>query len=122
MARMVWGFLQEIFKWNNYPTSHKDFSESWIQGKGPLPTRLILFVFAGFTWAIWTNRNRMAIQHEFPEYSSNIMYSAVTFMQKWSILLKEADRVRTKQVKDNIMLWIGSFKPTVFTSTDVVEI
>jgi len=119
---MVWGFLQEIFKWNNYPTSLKDFSESWTQGKGPLPTRLILFVFVGFAWAIWINRNRMAIQHEFPKYPSNIIYSALTFMQKWSILLKEDDWARVKQEKDDIMLWIGDFKPTVFSSTDVVEI
>jgi hypothetical protein len=46
----------------------------------------------------------MAIQHEFPKYPSDIIYSAVTFMQKWSILLKEADWVRVKQVKDNTML------------------
>jgi len=34
----------------------------------------------------------MAIQHQFPKSPSDIIYTAVSFMQKWSILLKEADR------------------------------
>jgi hypothetical protein len=37
-------------------------------------------------------------------------------------MLKEANRERIKQVKDNILLWVGSFKPTVLSATDVFEI
>jgi hypothetical protein len=122
IARMIWGFLRDIFKWDNFPPSLKEFSESWLLGKGPMHTRLILFIFAGFAWAIWTNRNKMAIQLKFPKSLTDIIYTVVSFLQKWSIMLKEADRERIKQVKDNILLWVGSFKPTVLSATDVFEI
>jgi hypothetical protein len=39
---------------NNVPRSLKEFSETWMQGKGPLPIRLIMF----FTWAMWARGTR----------------------------------------------------------------
>jgi hypothetical protein len=122
IAKMIWGFIREIFDWNCCPSSIRDFTESWLQGKGPMPIRLILCVFAGFAWAIWTNRNKMAIQLKFPKSPSDIMYTAVSFLQKWSILLKEDDRDRIQQVKDRILLWMGNFKPALLQSTDVYEL
>jgi hypothetical protein len=44
IARMIWGFLREIFKWNDHPTSLKSLSETWLQGMGPLPVSLTLFI------------------------------------------------------------------------------
>lgn len=49
LARLIWAILKEVFKWESVPYSLKEFSESWLQGKGPLPNRLIMFLFAGFT-------------------------------------------------------------------------
>jgi hypothetical protein len=45
---MIWGFLREIFKWHDHPTSTKKLSEMWLMGKGPLPVNLILYTFTGF--------------------------------------------------------------------------
>jgi hypothetical protein len=42
------------------PMSIKEFSDVWLQGKWPLPIRLVKFLFAGFAWALWTTRNKMA--------------------------------------------------------------
>jgi hypothetical protein len=69
---MIWGFLREIFNWNDYPTSLKKLSETWLQGMGPLPVSLTLFIFAGFGWAIWNNRNKMAIEHKYPKLPTDI--------------------------------------------------
>jgi hypothetical protein len=79
---MIWGFLREIFKWTDYPTSMKSLSESWLQGKGPLPVSLILFIFSGFAWAIWNNRNKMAIEHKYPKSPADIIYVALSYLQK----------------------------------------
>lgn len=122
IARMIWGFFREIFKWHDCPTSMKSLSEMWIHGKGPLATSLTLFIFAGFTWAIWNNRNKMAIEHKFPKSPSDIIYIALSFMQKWSLLLKEDDRQRILQVKDEIICWMKSFKPSLLMTTDIGEI
>jgi hypothetical protein len=104
IAKKIWGFIREIFDCNHFPSSLKEITETWLQGKGPMPTMLILFVFAGFAWAIWTNRNKMAIELKSPKSPSDIIYTAVSFLQKWSILLKEADHDRIQQVKDSIWL------------------
>ena len=53
---------------------------------------MIMFTFAGFAWALWTTRNKMAIEKGFPKAPTDIIYVALTLMQKWSILLKEEDR------------------------------
>jgi len=60
----------------------KSLSESWLQGKGPLPVSLILFIFAGFAWAIWNNRNKMAIEHKYPKSPVDIIYVALSYLQK----------------------------------------
>jgi hypothetical protein len=51
-ARFVWSIIKEVFSLNHFPRSLKEFSETWLQAKGPLPIRLIVFLFAGFTWAM----------------------------------------------------------------------
>jgi len=119
---MTWGFLREIFKWQNWPTSVKNLSETWLQGKVLLTIRLTLFIFAGFAWAIWNNRNKMAIENKFPKAPSDIIYVALSFLQKWSVLLKEEGRQRILQVEDEILRWMKNFRPSVLMSTDICEI
>jgi hypothetical protein len=119
---MVWGFMREIFCWDTHPRSVKALSETWLLGKGPLPIRLTLFVFAGYVWAMWNNRNKMSIEHKFPKNPSDTMYIALSFMQKWSLLLKEEDRQRITQIKDEVLRWMRSFKPMVTVSIDIYEI
>jgi hypothetical protein len=50
------------------------------------------------------------------------MYIALSFMQKWSLLLKEEDRQRITQIKDEVLRWMRSFKPMVTVSIDIYEI
>ena len=78
--------LKEIFPGISIPKSLMDFSETWLQGKGPLSLCLIMFIFTCFSWALWTSRNKMAIVKKFPKAPTNIIYVALSFMQKWSIL------------------------------------
>jgi len=60
----------------------------WLQGKGLLPVKLLMFVFAGFSWAIWTTRNKMAIEKRSARAPTDVVYVALTLLQKWNILLK----------------------------------
>jgi hypothetical protein len=64
----------------------------------------------------------MAIKKKFPNSPSDIIYIALSFMQKWSVLLKEDDRQRIKQVKERILGWMKHFKLAASVSTDIYEI
>jgi hypothetical protein len=44
---MFWAIFKEVFDLETVPKSLKELSEVWLQGKGPLPIRLIMFLFAG---------------------------------------------------------------------------
>ena len=122
LARLCWSILKEVFNWGVMPRSIKSLTETWLWGKGPLPKRLIMFTFAGLSWALWTTRNKMAIEHKFSKSPSDIMYLALSYLQKWAVLLKEEDRERMEAVRSAIMNWMKMFKPNVVPISDVVEI
>lgn len=65
LARLVWCIIREVYHLENAPTSLNEFTSAWLMGKGPLPIRLIIFFFAGFSWTLWNARNKMAIEKEF---------------------------------------------------------
>jgi len=83
--------LKEVFHLDAYPKSWEDFCNTWLRGKGPFPIRLIIFIFSGFAWALWTVRNKMAINKAFPRAPTDIIYIALSLLQKWSAKLKEKD-------------------------------
>jgi hypothetical protein len=53
----------------------------WLQDKGHLPLRLIMFTFAGFAWALWTTRNKMAIEKMFPKAPTDVIYVFSFFLR-----------------------------------------
>lgn len=114
LAHFVWNVIKEVFKLERMPRSLEDFSEMWLLGKGPMPIRLMMFLFAGFTWALWTTRNKMAIEKRVPKAPADIIFVALSWLQKWCIMLKEADRERILQTRDDIMKWMETFKPSLF--------
>jgi hypothetical protein len=81
-----------------------------------------MFIFAGFAWAIWTTRNKMAIEQRFPKALADVIYVALSLLQTWSVLLNEVDRQRVLHVRDDIMNWMKSFTPNLLESTDIFEI
>jgi hypothetical protein len=117
----VWGVLQEIYNFQDCPKSLEDFAGFWLLGKGPWPKRLIIFVFASFAWALWTCRNKMMIEKHFPKAPTDVMYTAVSFMQKWSYLLKDGDMKHIVQMKEDILKWLKEFKSNVHSISDIVE-
>ena len=93
LAKMCWGLTCIVFGLDPCP-SVDDLLSSWLQGMGPLPSKLVLFLFAGFAWTLWITRNKMAIENVFPKAPTDVIYTAVSLMQRWCVLLKEKDRER----------------------------
>jgi len=121
LAKLCWSVLGEVFNWEYMPRSLKSFSETWLVGKGPLPKRLIMFIFAGFSWAPWTTRTKMAIEHKFPKSPTDVIFLALSYLQRWAVLLKEADQERMETTKGEILSWMKTFKPNDMLSSDIVE-
>jgi hypothetical protein len=64
----------------------------------------------------------MAIEKSFIKSPTDVIYVATSYLQRWSILLKEEDRERVLQVLEAILNWLKNFKPTSTSATDVFEI
>lgn len=122
LAKLLWGIIKEVFHLPHIPNSLKEFCEEWLQGKGPIPARLLMFLFAGFTWALWITRNKMAIEKKFPKAPTDVMHIGLSFLQKWAILLQEEDRERLGNMKEEIIQWMKQFRPSTVMLSDVVEI
>jgi hypothetical protein len=122
LAKMFWTILKEVFDLESIPRSLMELSEVWLQGKGPLPIRLIMFSFAGLSWILWIARNKMATEKTFPKSPSDVLSAALSLVQKWTTLLKEGDRLRILQMKDMVVCWMRNFSPSTTVPTDVYEI
>jgi hypothetical protein len=119
---LVWETICVIFQLSSYPKSWEDFCGTWLRGKGPVSVSLTMFIFSGFAWALWTTRNKIAIDKKFLKAPTDVIYIAISLMQKWSVKLKEKDQERLKQIKDSITSWLKTFKPSIFSLSDVIEI
>lgn len=118
----MWEMIAEIFHLQSYPTSWEEFCGTWLRGKGPVSIRLIIFMFSGFAWALWTTRNKIAIEKMIPKTPTDVLYIALSLMQKQSVKLKEKDKGRIMQIKHSIACWLKNFKPNEILMSDVFEI
>lgn len=92
LKKIVWCALKDIFGWEGFQISIANLCENWF-GKKLSISKLGLYMFVGIAWAIWKPRNGMAIQKKLPSNNpSDILLLGISFMQKWSLLLKEQDR------------------------------
>jgi hypothetical protein len=53
-----------------------------------------MFMFSGFAWALWTARNKIAIEKKVPKVPIDVIYNALSLIQRWSVLPREKDHVR----------------------------
>jgi hypothetical protein len=81
-----------------------------------------MFIFSEFAWALWTTKNKVAIDKMFPKAPTDVIYVAISMMQIWSVKLKEKDQDRIMQTKDSITSWLKTFQPSNVSLSDVVEI
>jgi hypothetical protein len=78
-------------------------------------------MFSWFAWALWTARNKTAIEKKVPKAPIDVIYNALSFIQRWSVLLREKDQVRILQAKESIASWLKSFRPSDICPSDVIE-
>jgi hypothetical protein len=81
-----------------------------------------LFLLAGMVWALWRNRNKMVFEREFPCSPFVILRDAVSFLQKWKVLLSEDEQIMLEKKVEEVQSWIFSFKSVDGGGSDIVVI
>jgi len=92
LARFVWSGLGSAFSWDKIPTCLDDLQRGKLSRMFGTNMRIGFFFFAGFAWAIWKARNKMAIERSFPNNPIDIIYTGLSFVQNWGRLLKSSDQ------------------------------
>jgi len=119
---LVWCGAQDSLGWDACPISWEDWKVKWVTGHLKIPKRIDLFIFAGFAWSLWINRNKMEIEGDFPGNPLKILYSGISFLQKWRLLLKPTDREEAMGVLKKLKTWVGMQRPKHVQVTDNEEL
>jgi hypothetical protein len=64
----------------------------------------------------------MAIEKVFPKAPSDVIYVAISLMQKWSHLLRGKNKERVDQILENILSWMKNFRPNAILLSDVSDV
>ena len=120
LARFMWCVFRDFFGWDRIPVSTADFWETWLPSKLNILQNIGIFFFAGFTWALWKIRNKMAIEKKFPN-PTDVVFSGISFLQKWEALLKGERAAKVDQVLRNLMTTV-SLRDQVGVVSDIVDL
>lgn len=90
-GKFVWCCVR-CFRVGRVSPSTTDLMENWLTNKLGQYKSLALFIFAGFMWAIWKKRNKMAIERTFPNSPTEVVLYSLSFLQKWEVFLNDEER------------------------------
>jgi hypothetical protein len=119
LAEFVWAFVSEALGWRDYPRSMSDLISNWIPRRFGVGEQTGLTCFASLAWAIWNVRNKICIQHTFPNKSLDVVYYAVSFLQKWKLLMKATERSKVEALVKRMQEHARTFKPSNVDPSDV---
>jgi hypothetical protein len=106
-SQFLWCCIRDAFGWEDFPVSKHDFVYDWVPRRLRVPRRLALFFFAGFTWEMWKNRNKMAIEKKIPSNPDVVLYNTINSLQMWRDFMKEADKVHLSKMVEHLEDWIS---------------
>jgi type III secretory pathway component EscR len=81
---------------------------NWISRKFGVGRQLGLACFASIAWATWLIRNKICIQHIFPNNSLDVVYLTLSFTQKWCILMKSPEKAKVEKMQECAKKFIPS--------------
>ena len=84
-----------------------------------MPKPLSMFLFAGMAWALWNTRNKMAIESIFPNNGLQPLFVGLGFLQRWTPLLKVADRDKIRELVEVLKAWATNVTPAAIDLSDV---
>lgn len=87
------------------PRSVETLYDDWMAPNVHLSNSFRMYIIAGFVWAMWCNRNKMAIEKK-SEQLKMILYGFISYMQRWELMLKPKDQVKLKKMLDSLNNWL----------------
>jgi hypothetical protein len=120
LAQFVWCCVRDVFRLSRSPMSWDDFQGGWLSQSFKMSYRTGLFVFAGLAWAMWRNRNKMAIEQKFPSNPVDVIRSGMFFVQKWLLLLKDAEHKTVAAVLKKLQDFLELYRMHEATAPDIV--
>jgi hypothetical protein len=99
----VWTFACDALEWDRYPRSIEDLILNWLPQKFGVNSQIGLFCFAGLARALWITRNQICMQEKLTGKPIDVIYSCISFVQRWRILLKENQRKMIEALVDGAM-------------------
>ena len=70
---------------------------------------LKLFSFAITWWVLWLTRNKMRMERKFPNQPCDVLFSILSKMQRWGILLRASERESFEEIREKLGAWVGNF-------------
>ena len=101
--------MKEVLSWDRLPISIDDFQLHWLEVKDANQYDLVLFSFAAAAWNLWNIRNKMAFDQRYPKQPLDVIYSFLSCLQHWIILLKEKDREHFGSFMSTFTSWAKEF-------------
>lgn len=77
--------------------------------KGAEEYNVKLFLLAIVMWALWTSRNKRAMEGKFPRLPSDLLFKTNFFLQKWRVLLKATDQDKLQELVSQVKGWVEAF-------------
>lgn len=108
IAKFVWSCFKEINGWDRIPLSLGDFLGGW----PPMSCQdfdLKLFSISIVVWALWTNRNKMLVEHKLPSSPIAVLQKISFLLQKCGILLRAKNREKLDKTRSDLEGWIKLF-------------
>lgn len=105
-TQYIWCCIRDAFGLQNYPVSIQELVSQWLPKRLGIPKKICFAFFAGLAWAIWRNRNKMAIEKLFPLNPDAVIHAAINFVQIWAGLSKEGDAAMMKDMAQRLSDWM----------------
>ena len=121
-AQYVWSCIRDAFNLHTFLTSIHDVTSQWVPRRLGISKKLCFTLFAGVTWAIWKNRNKMAIEKRFPNSPDVVIHSAINLLQTWTDLQRESDRAKMKEMVQSLSDWMVKKDHSINSLSDVMVI
>ena len=101
LARFAWSAVREAFAQNWNPHTVSDLRGILLAHRGSFG-RVLWRCVGALCWSQWTTRNKMTIEHKFPNHPADIIFKCHLFLQTWTPLGKRRDADRMMEAMERI--------------------
>ena len=112
VAKFLWTCFKEALSWDRIPGGWQDFLDNWIP-LGCKDYNAKLFLLTMVTWALWTSRNKRAIEGLFPRYPADLLFKTNALLQKWRVLQRDSVQIKITEWAGQVRRWMETIQEEI---------